>query len=243
MPDPEIKPAHWAWWRVSARGPAMRISHRYTFVFLAYPRTASKSVRQVLDPYSDIRGIHPTRTSRKHPFSEHMPAKEARAIFERRGWDWFSYRRFCVVRNPYTRVVSLYHHYLSMRIRKAPGLAPFPRFKALVKYKLEHPKTFKEYVLTIDRHQQMTMPLYDFIHDDDGNCLVDDVLRFEDLANQLPDYLRQIAIQIDPEEIPRLGSFGIRDYKKDYDDETRIFVGNLYQYEIERFGYSFDELS
>ena len=46
----------------------MRISHRYRFVFLAYPRTASRSVREVLDPYSDIHGVHPTRTRREHPF-------------------------------------------------------------------------------------------------------------------------------------------------------------------------------
>ncbi len=221
----------------------MRVSHRYRFVFLAYPRTASRSVRELLDPYSDIQGVHPTRTGRKHPFAQHMPAREAQAVFDKKGWDWFSYRRFCVVRNPYTRVVSLYHHYQSMRALKAPGFAPIPKLKALVKYQLERPKSFREYVLTLDKRQGMPMPLYDFIHDDAGLCLVDDVLKFEELADELPGYLSQLGIQIRPEDIPVVGSSDIREYKSYYDAETLRFVESLYQYEIDRFGYSFEDMS
>jgi hypothetical protein len=220
----------------------VRISHRYQFVFLAYPRTASRSVREVLDAYSDIQGVHPTRTSRRNPFSQHMPAREAKGIFEDKGWDWFGYHRFCVVRNPYTRVVSLYHHHRNMRIQGAPARAPIPRLRALVKYRLERPKSFKEYVLGIDKEQGMTMPLYDFIHDDDGNCLVNDVLRFEELADGLPRYLLQLGIQIGPEEIPLVGASEVQDYVAYYDEETQSFVENLYQYEIERFGYRFEDL-
>ncbi len=221
----------------------MRISHGYHFVFLAYPRTASKSVRALLDPYSDIQGVHPTRTGRKHPFAQHMTAKEAKAIFDQNGWDWFSYRRFCFVRNPYTRVVSLYHHHRSMRTRRAPGFAPIPRIKALAKYRLERPKSFKEYVLTLEKHQGMTMPLYDFIHDDAGICLVDDVLKFEELTDELPGYLSQLGIQIRHEDIPMVGSSDIREYKSFYDSETRGFVQSFYRYELDRFGYSFEDMN
>ena len=220
----------------------MRISHQYRFVFLAYPRTASRSVRELLDPYSDIQGVHPTRTGRKHPFAQHMPAGEAKQVFDEKGWGWFGYRRFCVVRNPFARVVSLYHHYQNMRSQRAPGFAPIPKIKALVKYRLEHRKSFKEYVLSIDQRQGMTMPLYDFIHDDSRVCLVEDVLRYEDLTDELPGYLHRLGIQINPEEIPRVGSSGIRSYKKYFDSETRSYVEHLYQYELERFGYSFKDL-
>lgn len=220
----------------------MRISHHYRFVFLAYPRTASRSVRELLDPYSDIQGVHPTRTGRKHPFAQHMPAREAKQVFDEQGWNWFDYQRFCVVRNPYTRVVSLYHHYQDMRTQKAPGFAPIPKLRALVKYAIERPKTFKEYVLSIDIRQGMTMPLYDFIHDDAGNCLVNDVLKYEELPDELPLYLRDLGIEVDASEIPRVGSSGIGHYRDYYDEETRAFVANLYQYEIDRFKYSFEDL-
>jgi hypothetical protein len=37
-----------------------------------------------------------------------MSARELKAEFDRRGWDWFGYRRFCFARNPYARLVSLF---------------------------------------------------------------------------------------------------------------------------------------
>ena len=220
----------------------MRISHQYRFIFLAYPRTASKSVRKVLDPYSDIQGVHPTKTGPRHPFAQHMPAREAKKVFDRKGWNWFDYRSFCVVRNPYARVVSLFHHYHSMRTRRAPGLALIPRLKALVKYRLERPLSFKAYVLGMDKSRGMMMPLHDFIHDDAGNCLVNDVLKYEELARELPRYLHRLGIQIDPQDIPVLGASGIQSYKEYFDTETRGIVENLYEYEIERFGYRFEDL-
>ena len=220
----------------------MRISHRYHFTFLAYPRTASKSVREVLDPFSDIKGVHPTKTGHRHPFAQHMPARDAKQVFDQKGWDWFGYRSFCVVRNPYARVVSLFNHHESMRTRRAPGLALIPRLKALVKYRLERPLSFKEYVLGLGKWRGMTMPLQDFICDGAGNRLVNDVLKFEDLAVELPRYLHQLGIQIEPEEIPVLGASGIGSYKEYYDAETQGLVENLYRYEIDAFGYSFEDL-
>ena len=86
------------------------------------------------------------------------------------------------------------------------------------------------------------MPLFDFIHDDAGRCLGDDVLRFEEPAAELPRYLRQMGVQIHPDMIPQVGSSGIRDYRRYYDEETRSFVEHLYQYEIDRSGYEFEDL-
>jgi hypothetical protein len=42
--------------------------------------------------------------------------------------------------------------------------------------------------------------------------------------------------------MPVLGSSGIKDYAAYYDEETRDFVKHLYQYEIDRFGYRFEDL-
>ena len=220
----------------------MRISHRHRFLFLSYPRTASRSVRKVLDRFSEVASVNVTRISQEHPFYHHMPAKEAKRVFDEMGWDWSQYRRFCVVRNPFARVVSLYHHHLSMRKRGAPGLAPIPKIKALVKYRLEQTPSFKNYVLSLNRKHRLALPLDEFILADDSSHLVDDVLRFEELYDELPGYLQQLGIEIAPEEIPRVGSSGIRSYEEYYDEETQSFVEHLYHYEIDRFGYSFEDL-
>lgn len=220
----------------------MRISHRHKFLFLSYSRTASRSVRTVLDRYSDVESVNVTRISPERPFYHHMPAREAKRVFDHMGWKWSQYRRFSIVRNPHTRVVSLYHHYLSMRQRRAPGLALVPKLKALMRCSLERTKSFKKYVQSLDRKHNLALPLKQFILADDACPLLDDVLRYEDLADVLPACLRPLGIQIDPEEIPRVGSSGIRDYKEYYDKEARSLVKNLYRYEIDRFGYRFEDL-
>ena len=221
----------------------MRISHRHRFLFLSYPRTASRSVREVLEPYSDIESVNITRVSQVNPFYHHMRAKEVKQAFDEMGWNWFQYRRFCVVRNPYARVVSLYYHHLSMRTRRAPGLALMAKIKALIRYSFERTKSFKAYVQSLDRDHALALPLDRFILADDASTLVEDVLRYEELADELPGYLLGLGIQIDPDGIPRVGSSSIRDYKEHYDEETRSLVGNLYRYEIDRFGYRFEDLA
>jgi hypothetical protein len=220
----------------------MRISHRYRFVFLSNPRTASRSIRRLLEDYSDVRSVDSTRTSKQSPFYHHMPASEVKRVFDDKGWDWYGYHRFCIVRNPFTRMVSLYHHYLNRRRRMGTHLTPIPRFKAMVKYKVLPRRTFSQYVMRPDRIRKIAMPLDDFAFDHDGTCLVDDILMFENLSEELPQYLQRIGIDVSAQQIPVLGASGIQGYGQYYDEQTRNLVKSLYQYEIERFGYRFESL-
>jgi hypothetical protein len=171
-----------------------------------------------------------------------MPASQAKRVFDERGWNWASYHRFCIVRNPFTRTVSLYHHYLHKRRHIGPGLAPLPRLKAIVKYKVLPRMSFSDYVLRPGKIREIALPLEEFVLDGQGNSLVDDILNYEELAEKLPQYLQDIGIDVDPKQIPVLGSSGIQSYARYYDEETRSFVEHLYRYEIDRFGYSFEGL-
>jgi len=90
----------------------MRISHRYKFVFLSHARTGSQTVRRLLDPFSDVTSVHYSQTDETNPFYNHISALELKNEFDRRCWDWSAYRKFCFTRNPWERVVSLYHHFV-----------------------------------------------------------------------------------------------------------------------------------
>ena len=137
-----------------------------------------------------------------------------------RGWDWDGYRKFCVIRNPYDRVVSLYHH----------------RFDHLK----ESPVSFKQFVFLLNPENRLHTTLKDFICDDKGQFLVRDILQFEYLAKQLPDYLKQAGIDLPSDSLPHLNaSKSRRLYRDYYDAESEARVSMLYQYEIKRFGYAF----
>jgi hypothetical protein len=136
----------------------VRISHRHRFQFRSHPRTASRSVRKVLDRYSDIESVNIPKARQEYPIYHHMLAKEVKQVFAEMGWDWFRYRRICVVGNPCARVVSLYDLHLSMRKRRRLGLALMTRFRALIKYSFERTKSFKAYVQSLDRNHALALP-------------------------------------------------------------------------------------
>lgn len=214
----------------------MRISHKYKFVFLATPRTGSTTVRKVLDEYSDILSVRISQRTRQFPYYDHISAAELKRIFEGKGWKWEDYHTFCVVRNPFDRVVSLYHHHLKMRDRRDNK-----SFLTNVRDALTPEPTFKKYVFGINPRKRLTTALEYFIGDRTGsNILVRDVLMFEHLTRDLPDYLGSIGIHIAAKDIPHLNASDNRnDYRKYYCEDTKRRVSELYSYEIERFGYAF----
>ncbi|MEM7695943.1 MAG: sulfotransferase family 2 domain-containing protein [Pseudomonadota bacterium] len=91
----------------------MRLSHQRKFIFLAYPRTASRTIRTFLNPISDVKGIAAQDVSPENPFYVHIDASNAGKALERAGHRWADYYSFAFVRHPYTRVQSLYRMYLS----------------------------------------------------------------------------------------------------------------------------------
>ena len=86
----------------------MRISHEHRFVFFASPKTGSRSVRKLLDAYAEIHGRPAHEVTADFPFYNHMRPVELRDVFSERGWDFDAYFKFVMVRNPWSRLVSLY---------------------------------------------------------------------------------------------------------------------------------------
>lgn len=216
----------------------MRISHSHKFIFLATPRTGSTTARKILDKYSDIASVHLPEISDDFPFYNHISALELKSIFEDRGWDWDSYKRFCFVRNPYDRVVSLYHHHLKMR--KNAKIKCVKSFIRKIIYMTRRAPSFRDYVVNINPKNRVPTSLESFVCDRDGNSLVNEVLMFENLAEDLPKFLGKLGISITSEDIPHLNASADRQqYRKYYDEELRNKVKDLYKYEFERFEYSF----
>jgi Sulfotransferase family len=218
----------------------VRISHKHKFIFLALPRTGSTTVRKILDDYSDIKSVHITQVTQQFPFYHHISARELKRIFDKRRWDWFAYQRFCVVRNPFDRVVSLYHHHKKINYDKNRLKTPLYRFIKYLHFRVRPELTFSEYVMNLNPKGKLTTTLKEFICDDDGEFLVDDILTFETLACVLPDYLKLMGIFITSDEIPVLNSTEERKpYASYYTDKTRKIVESIYAYELERFSYVF----
>ncbi len=221
----------------------MRISHRHRFVFFASPKTGSRSVRKLLDAHSEIHGRPADELTEDFPFYNHMRPVELRDVFESRGWDFDAYFKFVMVRNPWSRLVSLYEMYAF----REGGLLSRLRSRST-----RH-EGFQAWMRTLDSNLGRgaapgvekgvirfgAFSYAGFAGDEDGRPLVDEVIKLEEIERDLPPVLERLGLPL-PRRVPRAGRGRYRgSYRAYYDDGTRALVESLYDEDIERFGYTF----
>ncbi|WP_156137620.1 sulfotransferase family 2 domain-containing protein [Methyloceanibacter caenitepidi] len=83
----------------------MRLSDRHRFVFISNPRCGSTSIRQMLDPFSDVRSKTPPPVPWLH---HHAGADLIEAGMKETGRNPDDYVFLTTVRNPWARVFSAY---------------------------------------------------------------------------------------------------------------------------------------
>ncbi len=153
---------------------------------------------------------------------EHYNHSPAKIIRERIGISYFnSYFKFCVVRNPWDRVVSLYYWRLNRPNDKLPKNTSLADF-------IQKSKTNE---LT-DSH----------IYTIDQMSVIDRFIKYENLSMELNKCLNEIGF--DDIELPNAKS-GTRNIKSHYsllyDDASIRKIADICSWEIEKFGYEFDD--
>ena len=221
----------------------MRISHRHRFVFFASPKTGSRSVRRLLDAYSEIHGRPAHKVTADFPFYNHIRPVELRDVFAARGWDFDGYFKFVMVRNPWSRLVSLYEMFA---FREGGQLSRLRR-------RSTRHQGFRAWVRTLDPERGRgaaarvergvirfgALSYIGFAGDEAGHPLVDKFIKLEEIESHLPPVLERLGVPL-PRRIPRTGRGRYRGrYQAYYDDDTRELVGSLYEEDIERFSYAF----
>jgi hypothetical protein len=228
----------------------MRISHRLKFIFFSNPKTGSESVRKLLDPYSDITGVPFWEATPDEPFYSHIRPIEVRDLFYQRGWIFEDYFRFTFVRNPWARLVSLYQMIFAARGRSLTGAnAAFRNLLA------RHPSRagFRRWLRTVQtdgpgaggpanqRWQRYgSYSLRAYAGDENGDLLVDRVIRLESIEVELPRTLADLGISGAREmSIPRVNTRRHQPYTWYYDSASAKLVGQMYAEDIERYKYRF----
>ena len=211
------------------------ISNRHKFIFVHVPKTAGSSVTRALEPYSDNHPREGLRRLLSHlpvpespeaiAFPMHVSARWARLKLPPEVYQ--GYRKFCVVRNPYDRAVSLYH-YLSQRTDHHL----YERVSRL---------SFKGYLDYLARRRRTKNPTQLFyVADAKGQPIVDDILRFETLNGDFANLCGDLGM---PEkvELPMNNTSDHKPYWEYYsDDYSRELVKDLFTADFQTFGYSTD---
>ncbi len=151
---------------------------------------------------------------RRNKFYNHIPANVVRQRIPRKIWR--SYFKFCVERNPWDKTLSHYH---------------------MVNYRAGGNISFDEYI------EKGEFCINNRLYcDDTGGLLVDKVIKYESLIDELGHVFQELGI-------PFNGSLGVRvksEYRKDrrpyqevFSIDQRAVIEKAFMKEIEMHGYVF----
>lgn len=200
----------------------MILSHERRFLFAAFNKTGSTSMEEALSPYASAAAqralqlryerLHPAVTVFKHARPFHLKQLLGDEL-------WDSYFTFTFVRNPWSRLASLYEYH-RRRLHRWPSAR----------------QSFADWLRgggTGSARRSMSQ----FVTDDDGRVIVRLVGRFETLEADFARACAQVGLPRLP--LPRRNRSTIGDYRRYYDDETRDLVARLARADIDMFGYEF----
>ena len=209
------------------------VSSARNFVFVHVYKNAGSSITEVLKPHGDLpprlddrlrrcrwigeSGLH---IGKFHFFCNHASASEIRAEL---GGDRFDKMfSFGFVRNPWSRLVSLYHYK-----RVAIDASGTRRFTT----------SFEDWIAQLPHAPDKPPPQMHFLFSNEGKQLVSYIGRFEKLPRDLGYIGDRIGVSFT--SLGHLNATRHGHYRDYYDPRSREVVRRLFAPDIERFGYEF----
>jgi hypothetical protein len=217
------------------------ISHRKKFIYTKTKKTAGTSVELYFEKYCMPEGDWQFSHAREETISSHgiigyrgndskhktwwnhMPAAEIKT----KGGPvlWETYFKFCVIRNPFEKLVSGYYFFHKQNPGKADAntrMAVIQRFRHWL----------KQGGIVMDRDTYVI---------DDKIC-IDYFIKYESLNNGIRHVCDTLGIPFEPERIPALKT-GVRDksipIRDFYDKDSVEMVKNIYAFELDFFNYDY----
>ncbi|MEO1079711.1 MAG: sulfotransferase family 2 domain-containing protein [Pseudomonadota bacterium] len=231
----------------------MVISHKHRFVFFSNPKTGSESIRLLLQDFQEEQVRTFRERSHVHDFYSHMRPVEARTAFRKRDLDFDDYYRFVFIRNPWARLVSLYEMIRQNKHADIERKVPWPERLANLRNGSGDP-LFKRWLKTVsegeagggghdeDRWRKYgTYSLQNFVNDEHGKRLVNEVVPLERMHDRLPGLLAKLDLPLSPANLPHVNRRTSGQYAPYYDLHSRALVANRYRNEIEEFDYRFEQ--
>lgn len=221
----------------------MLVSHRHHFIYTKTAKTAGTSVEVYFEPFctdeppETVGHGGPARISeagivgfrgpnRKRPddcpWWNHMAAAEIKKLLGRKIWN--SYFKFCVVRNPYDKAISLFYFFRQHdRIETDARLSDAEQFQRWV----------SRGQISVSRDRYTI----------NGKFCLDDVIRYERLEADMQRICQRIGVPWVPANFARLKT-GMRPRTAKIDNmytpESAAVVRRVCDFEFEQFGYPAD---
>ena len=220
----------------------MLVSHQHRFIYTKTVKTGSSSVESYFekycvppgtwtrerwrDEYETEYGIIGMRGKRRtsERYWHHMSAARIREQIGNHIWS--HYLKFCVIRNPFDKLISAFYYFGDQNQNEPFDLRSHrEQFRAWLSDRNRTP---------IDRNKYLI----------DGEIVMDSWIRFEFLHDDMERICGTMGVPWNLSELPTFKS-GVRPDEATvealYTPETISTVERLFAFELETFGYSYDD--
>lgn len=207
----------------------LNIDHKNEFIFIHIPKNAGTSISKSI-------GLEQT---------SHITIREIKSILSKEVFS--SYFKFCFVRNPWDRFLSLYNYARLEESYYHSSVNPLKaKFGKHLDYDLLKDASFKECAyflldnkLKHDRTWNHWNEQISWITDEKGNKIIDFIGRVENINRDLKQVSEIINKKIKNIYELNYSISNHSSYKSSYDQETANIIRTFYNNDIEAFDYSF----
>lgn len=151
----------------------MVVSHTHQFVILGIPKTATHSVSAMFSDYHDVLCVNKIPSAPLYP---HATSRNLRKGFAAHGWDWDSYYKVAIVRNPWDRFLS------------AINFIKDQRKDLLAELGGDDDKIFYNIVRAWSSQ-------FDYFLDSPGIITVDQIIQFESIEEGLATFMATVGVR------------------------------------------------
>lgn len=214
------------------------ISDRFNFIFFHVPKAAGTSI--IMSLYDKLKENVLVNDSNKelvaflnnkgHTWPNHANCGH---LMEFLGLTLYgNYFKFCFVRNPWDRLVSMYHYTTQKEkekyTNKEVNLPPYSK-------NILEAGSFDNWI----KSGNIGTGQMDIITNDNDELLVDYVGRSEIIQSDFS-YICSV-LGIENLQLPKANTSKHKDYREYYTEETKAIVAEKHQRDIEHFGYDFEQ--
>lgn len=212
------------------------ISEKYNFIFFHVPKAAGSSISKALNESlrNDVLANDKNNAFKKflsqkgRIWHNHATSEEVKEYLGNELYQ--SYFKFCFVRNPFDRLVSLYHYTKQKEvIIYKKNKLKLPKFSK----QIIDAGSFENWIKAGNLGSTQTK----FLSDNKGEFLVDFVGRSENLQADFSYICGVLGIQ--NTILPQVNVSKHDDFKKYYNEDTKEIVSNWFKKDLELFDYNF----
>ena len=204
----------------------MRFSHSHKLMLISNWKCGCSTIAELFAPITEF--DWDTRAECRRIFGKdydemaHYPAKLMRQEFARLGWDFAEYTSISEVRNPWARAVSLYANVSRVGFEGS----------------------FEDFVInelpTWQSGLQRRWNSYEMFHER-GRRIVDYIIRIEHLEEELRPVVERHWPDLQLDYTMRSNTGNHKPFRDYYTDKTSALVAEFFAYDIETFGYRFED--